>query len=118
MTKPAFSREVREQMAGWRLLTAYQVPQNDGRKLTRCAIPSDPWRVTLHNGSSILTATRHLSGYADTLDGAALDALSKLGAGESLIGAVESYSAAGESLLGAIGRYGEAVDGLIGAIRQ
>lgn len=80
MTKPAFSPEVREQMAGWRVLTAYQVPQNDGRKLTRCAIPSDPWNLVLHNGgSSVLFATRHLHGRGDTLDAAALAALSTLG---------------------------------------
>ena len=63
MTKPAFSPEVRERMVGWRLLSAYQIPQNDGRKLKLCPIPSDPWHLTLHNGSSVLTATRQIFGH-------------------------------------------------------
>lgn len=104
MTKPAFSHEVREQMVGWRVLSAYQVPRDDGRKLKRCTQPSDPWRITLHDGASILFAKRILWGSGETLDAAAQDAMSKLDPADSLIGA--------------IGRYSAAVDGLIGVMRH
>lgn len=101
MTKPAFSPETREAMIGWRVLSAYQIPQDDGRKLKRCAEPSDPWSVTLHNGgSSVLVATRYLYGQGATLDAAALDALGN----------------AAPSFREALSRLETAVDGLIAVL--
>lgn len=101
MTRPAFSPETREAMIGWRPLNGYQLPQDDGRKLKRCAQPSDPWCVALHNGPSILTATRIIYGIGATLDDAVRDALSNTA----------------PSFREALTRLETAVDGLIGAYR-
>jgi hypothetical protein len=91
--------------AGWRLQSAYQPPwlfPRDGRKLDRCAIASDPWLVTLHNGASILTATRLVTGQGATVDEAVLAAL----------------QCTGTDLRDAMCRLETALDDLIGVIRD
>jgi len=61
--------------AGWHVLSVYQVPQPDARKLTRCPLPTDPWTATIYNSASILTATRQASAQGVTADEAVLNAL-------------------------------------------
>lgn len=107
MSKVKLRAETRNALfeAGWQMQSAYQPPwlfPRDGRKLTQCAIPSDPWLVSLHNGASILTATRLVTGQGATVDEAVLAAL----------------SCTGTDLRDAMCRLERAVDDLIGAISR
>jgi len=90
---------------GWQVLSLHQPPwlfPRDGRKLSLCPIPSDPWHITIHNGASILTATRQLSGQGATADEAATNALS--GARSDLRGAFERLAGAVDNLVKAYRR--------------
>lgn len=77
--KLRLSAGIRESLAGWQVLSAYQIPQDDGRKLKRCVEPADPWRVTLYDGPSVLAANRHATGAGLTLEEAILDAIPDTG---------------------------------------
>lgn len=50
---------------------------NDGRKLKRCAIPTDPWRITLFRKDEVTWTDRALVGYGEgpTIDDACRVAL-------------------------------------------
>jgi hypothetical protein len=102
MTKPAFTPETRNLMAGWRLISAYQMPQSDGRKLKRCPEPSDPWCVSLCNHRSVLLASRFVWGTGDTLDAAVIDALGNTA--PSFREALSRFEGAADELLAAYRR--------------
>lgn len=102
MTMPAFSAETRALMVGWRLISAYQMPQPDGRKLKRCPEPSDPWCISLCNHRSVLLASRLVWGQGETLDDAVRDALGNTA--PSFREALSRYEAAADELRAAYRR--------------
>lgn len=89
----------------WHVASAYQPPwlfPDDGRKLKRCPIPSDPWHVTITEGSPSLLFGRQIGyGSGPTADEAAMTVIRSRG-----------------DLRAALGRLSLAVDELIEAYRQ
>ena len=86
---------------GWHILSLYQPPwlfPNDGRRLTRCAIPSDPWQATIGNSPSYLQATDTRTGVAATADDAVLAAMPEPGIADDLLAAMKRLELAGDSL--------------------
>lgn len=77
MKKTKLTTETRSALfeSGMSVLSLYQIPQRDGRKLDRCAQPSDPWHASLYNGGRFLFATKLLHGKGATADDAIFDAL-------------------------------------------
>jgi hypothetical protein len=63
---------------GWHILQLWQ-PQrlfpDDGRRLKRCPIPSDPWSAILGDATSYLYAERRRMGEGATADEAIMAAL-------------------------------------------
>lgn len=60
---------------GWHVLSLHQRPQDDGRRLKRCPIPSDPWFASVGDAPSYLEAAHIRCGEGATADDAALSAL-------------------------------------------
>ena len=85
---------------GLHLTNVYQTPRDDGRKLKRCTIPSDPWHVTLCDHSDYLQASRHYHASGATADAAVRAAI--------------PFS----DLRGALGRLGAAMDDLATTYRR
>ncbi len=77
MPKPRLKGETKAALfeAGLSVLSLYQMPQRDGRKLDRCAQPSDPWLAVLHDGRTALTARNMRSGAGATPHEAVLSAI-------------------------------------------
>jgi hypothetical protein len=72
--KLAASTRARLEVTGWHLSIIHQVPQDDGRKLKRCPIPSDPWRASISDGPMFdAKVMRH--GQGDTADAAVISAI-------------------------------------------
>lgn len=73
-------RETLEKMegSGWHVLMVHQPPYlfpDDGRKLRRCATPSDPWLAIVQNHPCPLTAEHSRSGAGPSPDEAVLAAI-------------------------------------------
>lgn len=83
----------------WHVASAHQRPLDDGRKLKRCTIPSDPWHVYINAGDP-----RHLFGeLVGYGDGATADeaVLSVIRARADLRAALDRLAAAMDDLAGA-----------------
>lgn len=85
----------------WHVASAYQPPwlfPDDGRRLKRCPIPSDPWHITISEGSPSLLGGQ-LIGYGTgaTADEAVLSVIRSRG---DLRAALDRLAAACDDLAG------------------
>ena len=86
---------------GWHILSLYQPPwlfPDDGRRLKRCAIPTDPWLVTLGNHPSYLQATETRRGQGATADAAVMAAMPEPGIADDLLAACRRCEMAVDNL--------------------
>lgn len=60
---------------GWHLILLYQHPQTDSRKLSRVALPTDPWHAIIADQPSALAAETAYHGHGATADAAVLAAI-------------------------------------------
>lgn len=86
---------------GWHVLSLYQPPWlfvPNGRRLTRCAEPCDPWQATIGNSPSYLEATDTRTGVGATADDAVLAAMPEPGIADDLLAAMRRLEVAVDSL--------------------